>query len=162
MSTEETASSGIRMLGIAVDDIQYSFDWGDSDTSACAAPSLEIGVEQKIDGNRGFVRLTLECTHAEQERRGHRLKARLVAAYEKIADSPSVPFERFLHVNAPAAMFAFARELVYSITSRSPGPPILLDPVNMHSLMRKGLRSFEEGKKQLDLSTGAAEPAPGQ
>ncbi len=152
------------MLGIYVDHIRYNFDSGEksvtpSDVSAetiestaegedIVEPSnvidVEIGVEINNQDPFGFLSLSVKCDHPKDQPVGHSVEARLIAAYKKISETTSVPFDQFLSTHAPAALYAFAREIVFSITSRSPIQPILLDPVNMYRVLNEGILKFRQ------------------
>ncbi len=131
-------STGIRLLSIFVDKIDYTLNLADENAGVGLTSEIEILSEQQIDHPFGFVRLTISCSSKSAKSRGHNLQARMIGSFKQIGETTSVPFEKYLAFNAPASMFAFARELIYSITSRAPIPPILLDPVNMMELMKTG------------------------
>ena len=135
---------GIEMHSLFTERIDYRLDINDGESPNCFPIDVEIIIETKEEPPFGFVRLMISCEHPEDCPVGHRFYARMVAVYEKVDDQPSIPFEKFLTYNAPAAMFAFARELVYSVTSRSAIQPILLDPANMFRLMKSGRVKYRQ------------------
>jgi preprotein translocase subunit SecB len=137
-----TGTTGIRLLSIFVDKIDYEFTLDESREGATLSTDVEILSQYQVDPPFGFVRLSIKCVSANSESRGHKLKARVIGSFRQIGDAPTVPFEKYLTLNAPATVYAFARELVYSVTSRSPIPPILLDPANMMALMRTSSLKF--------------------
>ena len=163
----ESASSGIHMLGIYVDHIRYNFDSGEEDIKPSEVGSetpeittvsedimepsnvidVEIGVEINNKDPFGLLSLSVKCNHPKDQPVGHNVEARLIAAYKKVSEKTSVPFDQFLATHAPAALFAFARELVFSITSRSPIQPILLDPVNMYRVLNEGMVKFRQSQE---------------
>lgn len=147
MTTKGSFETGIHVHGIFVDHIKYHVDAVDKEKLPSGNIEVEMNVQVSRHDSYGFVRLTVKCQHPDDEPNGHNLEIRLIGVYEQVSDETSVPFETFLAIHAPAAMFAFAREIVFSITSRSPVQPILLDPVNLHEMLERGVAKYRQTEK---------------
>jgi preprotein translocase subunit SecB len=149
----DTAKTGISMQSIYVDRIDYNLDVGDQPPSINDSVDVELRTEIINHDPVAFVRLTIDCMHPKEKSTGHRLSASIVAAYRRDSKTPTVDFDKFLAINAPTALFAFVRELVYSVTSRSPIPPILLDPVNMYRILNEGYTKFSQPQISSEVVT---------
>jgi preprotein translocase subunit SecB len=147
MTTKGSFETGIHVHAIFVDHIKYDLDAVDKDKPPSANIEVEMNVQISRQDSYGFVRLTVKCSHPDDEPNGHNLEVRLIGAYEQVSNETSVPFEAFLAIHAPAALFAFAREIIFSITSRSPLQPILLDPVNLHEVLERGVAKYRQTEK---------------
>lgn len=66
-----------------------------------------------------------------------RFEFELTGIFTSIEGAENLPLEKFAAVNAPALLMPFAREIISSITSRTPLPHLLLPPINILALSKK-------------------------
>jgi hypothetical protein len=155
------ADSGFKFLGIYVLEVHYNARLS-SPLPAQLETTINIVPRVERQENIGSVFLELQCSpfcppevETENSSRedahqstaeplpGHHAKLVLVGGFEQCGDEPTLDFDQYLQVNAPASMFPFARELLFNISSRSPLPPILLDPVNLLKMLSAKDLSFK-------------------
>ena len=72
----------------------------------------------------------------------------ITGIFSIIKDAGNMPLEEFAKVNAPTLLIPFAREIISSITAKSPLPHLLLPPINILALSKKS-KPQEPTKKQL-------------
>jgi len=62
------------------------------------------------------------------------MQVEVVGVFEAPPQS-NLPIEQFADIQAPAQLVPYLRELISSITARSPIPMLLLPPINVHALL---------------------------
>jgi preprotein translocase subunit SecB len=144
MSISGVGNSGIEFVRISVDKLNYELEITDAKQPILPDTYVKFNVDWQIVESTGAIRLTVSCERPKDVLNGHKLEARFIAIYRKISETTTVPFDEFLVKNGPIALFAFVREIVHSITSRSGAAPILLDPVNLYRMMDEGILEFEQ------------------
>ena len=77
-----------------------------------------------------------------------RFTLEITGIFSIIKDAGNMPLEEFAKVNAPTLLIPFAREIISSITAKSPLPHLLLPPINILALSKKS-KPQEPTKKQL-------------
>lgn len=63
----------------------------------------------------------------------------LTGIFKTIEGEENLDLKQFAKVNAPAFLFPFAREVISSITSRTPLPHLLLPPINLVAVKNKAI-----------------------
>jgi len=66
-----------------------------------------------------------------------RFELELTGIFSTIRGKENLGLEEFAKVNAPALLLPFAREIISSITSKTPLPHLLLPPINVLALSKK-------------------------
>ena len=70
----------------------------------------------------------------------------VTGVFETIDKEKNMELEKFANVNAPALLMPFAREVISSITSRTPLPHLLLPPINIVAI-KKDLKKKSKKKE---------------
>ena len=71
-------------------------------------------------------------------------------AYFRAEGEGSPSLEEFSQVHAPAYIVPYARELIANMTSRSKIPTLIIPPVNVFTLISKGLHEDELSKNDAE------------
>jgi|GEM_PF-2861782 len=144
MSIIGLGNTGIEFVNISIDKLNYELEITDPQKPILPDTHVKMNVQWRIVESIGAIRLSVFCERPKDVPNGHKLDARFVAIYRKIAEETTVPFDEFLVKNGPIALFSFVRELIYNITCRTQTAPILLDPINMYRMMDEGILEFEQ------------------
>ena len=131
------ARSGVRLLGVTVERIRYD------DTPSGGGVQRDCEIAWRIE--RRFSESSpdqAECAVAVLVRSMPEdppffLEISVVGHVREDAPNPAMPIEKFMHINAPAQLVPFARELVANISVRSKRGVIILPSVNLVQLVQE-------------------------
>lgn len=90
---------------------------------------VKLESKQKIDGKTLIYALMVKLYD--------RFEFEMTGIFTAIEGAENLTLEKFAAVNAPALLMPFAREVISSITSRTPLPHLLLPPINILALSKK-------------------------
>jgi len=92
---------------------------------------LKVRNSYKIDDKEG------KLIYAMSMQLYDRFELELTGIFSTIKGKENLGLEEFAKVNAPALLLPFAREIISSVTSKTPLPHLLLPPINVFALSRK-------------------------
>ena len=100
------------------------------------APKIEVNVELKAQKLQENIYETTLCiiTKATNEGNALFLADLEYAGIFEVANVPSEHIEPLLMVDCPFVLFPFARRVISDLTRDGGFPPLMLDPIDFHSL----------------------------
>lgn len=114
-------------------ELNEGFDGDWMPVSDLTPPELEIGVvsaEQNPDNPAQWrFEICLELPDSPQTRFPYKLGTTLVGYFTVNEHYPTDQAERLARINGPALLYSSAREIVASVTGRSPYPKLLIPSV---------------------------------
>jgi preprotein translocase subunit SecB len=84
---------------------------------------------QKIENNKLIIELSVKLFDG--------FELTVIGIFGTKEDEKNMELEQFAESNAPALLFPYIREIVSSITAKSPLPTLRLPPINLVALLNK-------------------------
>lgn len=111
--------------------LKHGFDRGRVSPEQFAAPQLEIGVisAEEEEPLRWRFEVSVELPDLPESEFPYQVETTLVGYFTMSDSCPPEHAERLARVNGPAVLYSCAREIVASITGRSPYPKLLIPSV---------------------------------
>ena len=116
-------------------------------TASTARPNIDISVDLKAQKLRDDMYETTLHLGARATAEGNMLFL-IELAYAGIFQVVNIPAERIeplMLVDCPFVLFPFARRVIADVTRDGGFPPLMLDPIDFHSLYLQNLQKRAEG-----------------
>lgn len=125
---EKNKQPGIKFDSIYISKLKYELP---KEPRAEFEYKLKVRNSYKIDDKKG------KLIYAMAMQLYDRFELELTGIFSIIKGKENLGLEEFAKVNAPALLLPFAREIISSITSKTPLPHLLLPPINVFALSKK-------------------------
>ena len=143
---DPTKEPGIVFRGVYLTKLQFSLKDKTPETLDC---SLNLSISKEIQGRKEggktlFLRLAADPMAGVKEK-PFEMQVEILGVFDAEPDS-NLPIETFGSEQGPALLVPYLRELISNITARTPLPPLILPPINVHAL----LSAKNEAPKQVE------------
>jgi preprotein translocase subunit SecB len=148
MSTATTNAPSFSVKGQYIKDLSFENPHApQSLTVTNAPPSIDVSVDLKAQKlQEDFYEMTmLISVRASSEGSTLFLVELAYAGLFQVSNVPPERIEPLIMVDCPFVLFPFARRVIADITRDGGFPPLMLDPIDFHSLYMKNRARKEAG-----------------
>mgnify|MGYP000980443844 CR=1 FL=1 len=138
-----------KQPGISFDDIILAEEefWRDYNVPAKLEVRLDIDLNVNTANNIAEMKTVLKLIPDNKEQESLRLICKFVGFFSVIPGEENMDIEQYLMKNAPALMFPYIREHIYTITQKSGIPAIRIPPLNVMALLENKKAAIGEQRK---------------
>ncbi len=139
---DKTKQPGIKFSSIYLKSVQFEVLTETFKNEKGLQASFGFQGSEKISEDKKHLMVELGIKINEEKKEGAPffLFANFVGHFQTMDNESNLPLEDFAKKNAFAIMLPYIREFVSNITTRTPYPPLMIDPINIMALLEDQIK----------------------